>query len=166
MSRSEEGDCSSHSKLIHDIGQQRKAGFSDTLSLEQQLMQHSSDPLLVREFVLSHGLVLPQPTVGLPMAAETKTALANCSFATSALKNTQRHFATRLYGEREPLREAVWGPSTFHPSQKDRLGAMDFGRRRQGSAALFKQSVWHRSIIVAMAVIFGVAGLVLVLASG
>jgi hypothetical protein len=149
------------SELIRDIGKQSVCCASAP-TCEQQLMQRSKDPLLVREFVLIQTCSAPAPAPRQSLNGDTAIALAGRSLSGTVADQPRPTISSSRFGDPEPRRECSACPMPFEPSDRDRDSAIEFQQRQWGAAAQSTASLGRGAMAACLA---GATALLLVLLS-
>lgn len=111
-------------ELIRDIGRQCSLSMP-SVTTEQELMQRSRDPLLVREFLSHRDSLELAERAAPPVSSDVTITLARCILAQGSLEPATNSRVSRRYPDREPLLANSLAPSPFNPSAQDREDVMD-----------------------------------------
>jgi hypothetical protein len=121
VTRIDAPDSTLQHELIRDIG---KHWGEDTLTREQQLMQRSGDPLLVREFLLHQATPGYTPTFGPPKSGAELVLIPGVSLG-GGVERPNLPETSKRYADRSSLLESSVRPCAFEPSVQEREGAME-----------------------------------------
>jgi hypothetical protein len=122
-------------ELIRDIGRQCSLSMPG-VTTEQELMQRSSDPLLVREFLARRQNLELVQTAASPMSGDATITLARSILAQGSLEPSSHPQVSRRYPVREPLLANSLAPSPFEPSARDREDALDLENSQRADLSL------------------------------
>lgn len=161
MARIDDAGSLPSSELIRDIGKQSVCCASGP-TWEQQLMQRSKDPLLVRDFVLIQTCSAPVPAPRQCLNGDTAIALAGHNLSGAATNQPRPAISSSRFDDPEPRLECSACPLPFEPSDRDRDSAIEFQQRQWGAAPQSTVLLGRGAIAACLA---GATALLLVLLS-